>query len=136
MTQAFPIEVAAGLIFRHGRLLIAQRRAQDHLGNLWEFPGGKREGTESYEDCLQRELREELGILVQPGDLVESITHCYPEKTVHLKFFKCLLLAHEPRPLACQAVAWIEREELDKHAFPAADERILKRLQSSPDLWK
>ena len=59
------IEVAAGLVFRDGQLLITQRRMQDHLGGLWEFPGGKREVNESFEDCLRRELKEELGIEVK-----------------------------------------------------------------------
>ena len=50
-----PIEVAAGLVFRKGRLLITQRPADGHLAGLWEFPGGKREAGEGMPDCLQRE---------------------------------------------------------------------------------
>ena len=57
-----PLEVSAGLIFRDGQLLITQRRAGSHLGGLWEFPGGKREAGETLEQCLARELREELGV--------------------------------------------------------------------------
>src|SRR4029077_11924660 len=76
-----PIEVAAGLVFRGGKLLITQRRADSHLGGLWEFPGGKREAAETFEECLARELREELGIEVAVEELVKEITHAYPEKT-------------------------------------------------------
>src|ERR1041385_284352 len=83
------VEVAAGLVFRNGKLLITQRHPEAHLGGLWEFPGGKREPDESFENCLARELREELGIEVEIGELVESVTHAYPEKTVRLKFFRC-----------------------------------------------
>ena len=54
------IDVAAGLVFRGGQLLITQRRPNDHLGGLWEFPGGKVERDETFEHCLIRELREEL----------------------------------------------------------------------------
>ena len=68
------IEVAAALVFRDGKLLITQRNADAHLGGLWEFPGGKREAEETFETCLTRELREELGIEVTVGELVESIT--------------------------------------------------------------
>src|SRR5882672_7630583 len=75
------IEVAAGIVFRNGKILITQRRSQDHLGDLWEFPGGKREAEESFEDCLQRELMEELGIEVAVGELVDTVVHQYPEKT-------------------------------------------------------
>ncbi len=63
------VDVAAGLIFRDGKLLITQRRTDAHLGGLWEFPGGKREPNETFEECLVRELREELGIEVVVGEL-------------------------------------------------------------------
>jgi mutator protein MutT len=129
------VEVAAGLLFREGRLLLTQRRASDHLGGLWEFPGGKREAGESFEDCLQRELREELGIEVEVGALLESITHPYPDKTVHLRFFRCRLVCGEPQPLGCAAVVWVGVEELDRYAFPAADGRLLERLKSERSLW-
>src|SRR5690242_19962457 len=93
------VEVAAGLVFRNGLLLITQRRPDDHLGGLWEFPGGKREPEETYEECLRRELREELDIEVAVQELVESISHDYPDKSVHLKFFRCDWRDGEPRKI-------------------------------------
>ena len=129
------IDVAAALIFRDSKLLITQRYLGAHLGGLWEFPGGKREPEESFEDCLVRELREELGIEARVGDLVESITHAYPEKIVHLKFFRCEWLAHEPKPIGCPAFAWVSPEELARYDFPAADARLLQKLESTPELW-
>ena len=130
------LEVAAGLVFRNGRLLITQRRPQDHLGGLWEFPGGKREPGESFEACLQRELREELGIEVQPGELLNSITHAYPEKTVHLKFFRCTCPKDEPQSLGCHALAWVEPGDLGRYNFPAADQQLLDLLRTRTDLWE
>jgi 8-oxo-dGTP diphosphatase len=130
------IDVAAGLIFRRGELLITQRRAHDHLGGLWEFPGGKREASESFEECLARELKEELGIVVQVIDLVGTVTHHYPEKSVHLRFFKCRLLEAEPRALACEALAWVRSSQLTQYAFPDADAQLLQKLISTPELWK
>lgn len=129
------IEVSAGLVFRDGRLLIAQRRQQDHLGGLWEFPGGKRHAGESDEECLRRELREELGIEVEVGELVETITHEYPGKVVRLKFFRCDWLRNEPRAVGCQDFTWVGRDELSKYEFPEADRRLLGRLVNEPDLW-
>ena len=58
------VEVAAGIIHRDGRYLIARRKPGVHLGGFWEFPGGKRETGESLVECLQRELFEELTIRV------------------------------------------------------------------------
>lgn len=130
------IEVAAGLVFREGRLLITQRRPQDHLGGLWEFPGGKREVNETFEACLRRELLEELGIEVQVKELLEEITHHYPEKSVHLKFFRCECPAAEPRPIGCHALAWVRAEQLNDYSFPAADARLLQELRETLELWQ
>ena len=130
------IEVAAGLVFRDGKLLITQRHAKDHLGGLWEFPGGKRRPEESFADCLVRELHEELGIEVEVGEVLESLTHEYPERTVRLEFFRCRWKKHEPQALGCSAFKWISAAELALHEFPAADARLLKRLQASPEFWR
>jgi len=130
------IEVSAGLIFRSGRLLITQRYADAHLGGLWEFPGGKREPGETFEHCLARELREELGIRVEVGDRFESVTHAYPDKTVHLEFFLCGLPQGEPQPLGCAALKWVTRDELAAHEFPAADATLLQKLRANADFWR
>jgi mutator protein MutT len=126
------VDVAAGLVFRDGKLLITQRHATAHLGGLWEFPGGKREPNETFEECLARELREELGIEVTVGEMVEDLAHEYPEKTVHLKFFRCTWEKNEPRPLGCSDFKWIGQEDLVAYDFPAADARLLDKLRSLP----
>jgi 8-oxo-dGTP diphosphatase len=123
------VEVAAALVFRDGKLLIARRPIETYLGGLWEFPGGKREPGESFEECLHRELHEELAIEVQVRDLVEALTHEYPDRTVHLRFFRCRWLRREPKAAYGQEVAWITAEDLGKYEFPAADERLLERLR-------
>ena len=124
------------MIFRAGKLLITQRHAHSHLGGLWEFPGGKREPGETFEQCLVREIREELGVEISVGELFEEIRHDYAEKSVQLKFFLCRLLAGEPQPLDCAAVKWIEKSALAAHHFPAADARLLAKLQSLPVDWR
>ena len=131
------IDVAAGLIFRDGNLLIAQRFAEVHLGGLWEFPGGKCEAGETFQACLARELREELEINVAVGRVVEELTHAYATKTVRLRFFLCSLLPGSPKPKAigCAAFAWIGPDDLDAYEFPAADARLLQKLRTSPEWW-
>ena len=129
------IDVAAALVFRDGKLLITQRYADTHLGGLWEFPGGKREPNETFEACLTRELREELGIEVAVVKLVESLTHAYPEKTVHLKFYRCRWIEHEPQPLGCSAFKWVTAGDLKDYTFPAADARLLETLRADTGLW-
>jgi mutator protein MutT len=129
------LEVAAGLVFRDGKLLITQRGADTHLAGLWEFPGGKREPGESFEACLKRELKEELGIEVAVGELIESLVHHYPERSVLLQFHRCKWLRHEPQPLGCSAFEWIRVGDLDTYAFPAADARLLHKLREHPQWW-
>jgi mutator protein MutT len=130
------IEVAAGLVFRAGRVLITQRLPGGHLAGLWEFPGGKREPGETFQECLRRELREELAIEVEPGELIDAITHHYPEKSVHLRFYHCAWHTGEPQLLGCGAVAWVSPAELAHYEFPAADARLLALLRERPDLWR
>ena len=130
-----PIEVAAALIFHQGKLLITQRHAHSHLGGLWEFPGGKREPGESWEACVIREIREELGVEMKVGRWFESIVHAYAEKTVHLQFFTGTLLRGEPQPLGCADYKWISQTELDQFAFPAADFQLLEKLKSPHTVW-
>lgn len=130
-----PIAVAAGLVFRHGRVLVTQRRASDHLGGLWEFPGGKCESGESYPDALRRELREELDIEVEVLDRIQMVDHAYPDRFVHLEFYRCRLIAREPSPLGCAQVAWVLPGDLASYSFPPADARLLDDLRQSPWLW-
>lgn len=127
------IEVAAGLVFRAGRLLITRRPAGTHLAGLWEFPGGKREAGETWEACLVRELQEELGVQVGVERLFEEVFHDYPGKRVHLRFFVCHLIAGEPAPLGCAAVTWVDAAGLARHEFPPADARLLSRLPAAPE---
>ncbi len=129
------IDVAAGLIFREGKLLIAQRLHDSHLGGLWEFPGGKRKPDETFPECLRRELKEELGVEVEVGDRVEVVLHEYPQKAVHLEFFLCTLRQGEPQPLGCAALRWVSRDDLSAFDFPAADAKLLGKLRQADDLW-
>jgi mutator protein MutT len=126
-----PMDVAAGLVFRGGQLLITRRLPEAHLGGLWEFPGGKREAGESFAQCLRRELAEELGIEVAVHDLLEELIHHYPGRSVHLKFYRCRWLRHEPRAILCHDFAWIGPGQLADYPFPAADARLLDKLLAS-----
>jgi len=63
------------------------------------------------------------------GKLFEEITHNYPEKSVHLKFFVCELVSGDPQPLGCAAFKWIGRQEFGGFEFPAADAQLLEKLR-------
>jgi mutator protein MutT len=129
------IVAACALLDSEGAVLIAKRPAGRPLAGLWEFPGGKLEPGETFETCLVRELWEELGVEVEVKGVIQEITHDYPGKTVHLRFFRCRWLRHEPRPLQGADCRWIQVGALDDYEFPEADARILTLLRTDPALW-
>ncbi|MBT5925593.1 MAG: (deoxy)nucleoside triphosphate pyrophosphohydrolase [Verrucomicrobia bacterium] len=136
MPKNASIEVAAALIFRASKLLIARRPPGVHLAGLWEFPGGKREQGESFERCLQREILEELGCDVQVGGLMFQNIHRYPEKTIDIRFYHCTLSHGEPRPVECDAIEWITRDQVSNYSFPEADLALIEFLENSSAMWQ
>ena len=128
MRAAGPIQVAAALIAREGRYLITRRKADVHLGGLWEFPGGKREAGESLEDCLRREILEELGVEITELVPFQVLRHEYPEKAVELHFFRCSILSGVPRPLGCDDLQWVAPNDLSKFPLPPADRPLVDLL--------
>lgn len=129
------IEVSAGLVFRNRQLLIAQRPPGSHLAGTWEFPGGKREREESWEDCLRRELREELDFDAAIVRFYEEVVHDYEEHRVCIRFFLATVQSGEPRPVGCAALDWVTAEGLGGFEFPPADAALLQRLRQDRQLW-
>lgn len=123
------VEVAAGLIRHEGRYLIAKRSPGVHLAGFWEFPGGKRELGESLEDCLQRELFEELSIRISMPVHFRMIKHEYSEKTVELHFFRCTIDTGVATPRDCAEIRWVFPHEFRDFQFPPADQPIIEALQ-------
>ena len=121
------IEVVAAIIEREGKILITRRPAGAHLAGFWEFPGGKPEPGESFEQALRREIEEELGTGASVGDRLDTIEWQYPDKRVRLFFFRCRLEG-DPQPLEGQEMAWVDPPDLGRYEFPAADATLIKRL--------
>lgn len=125
-----PIHVVAAVILRDGRYLITRRQKGVHLEGYWEFPGGKVDAGEADATALAREMREELDTGVEVGRLVLATTHHYPERSVSLAFYECVLTG-EPRPLLGQDMRWVAPGELRALAFPPADEELIALLSAS-----
>lgn len=129
------VEVVAALVFEDGRWLVARRPADDPLGPVWEFPGGKVQSGEGLAAALERELAEELGIAARAGAEVETIEHATSHRRVRLHFLRCERLAGRPVGLDGQAVAWVPTARIPDLDFPPADARLLARLPELAAAW-
>lgn len=122
------VDVAIAIIARAERVLICQRPAGGTFAGFWEFPGGKREPDETVEHCLTREVREELAVRVRPVHALRPVDHDYPGRRIRLHPYVCAHVDGEPQMLACQAVLWVQPDELTKYVFPPANERLIEEV--------
>jgi mutator protein MutT len=120
--------VCAAVIEHAGRFLVTRRQRGVHLEGYWEFPGGKCETGEPLDECLRREIREELGTDAAVGLELLTVAHEYAERTVELHFLSCTLSA-APTPLLGQEMRWVDRTELRTLEFPPADEEFIALLE-------
>lgn len=122
------LTVVIGIILSGDRVLIARRRANSHLGGLWEFPGGKVGLGETPVQALHRELKEELGVRVRLRGRWAPIRHRYGKRLLVLHPFVCSVIAGRPLPKAAQTVCWVPCKSVGGYRFPAANRRLLERL--------
>lgn len=124
-------DVTAGMIWNErGELLIAQRPLDGLLGGLWEFPGGKQEDGETLPHCLQRELREELAIEVEVGELFTRVEHGFTHFRITLHAFTCRYVSGEPQALGVRDWKWVLPGELSRYSFGKADRQVIDALDS------
>jgi mutator protein MutT len=121
--------VTAGLLWKDGKLLITKRPQGSHLAGFWEFPGGKQEPNESLEKCLEREIKEELGIAVKVQRSLLQVDHEYENKSISLHLFHCSIISGEPRPLGCDGIKWVLPEDLSEYPLPPPDYLVLPHLK-------
>ncbi len=122
------LQVAAAVLQRDGMVLIAQRRAEELLGGLWEFPGGTQETGESLQDCLHREIMEELGTTLAIERPFGSYNHAYTHFKVTLHAFLCRLVGPEPQALDASQLCWVIPQDLPNFPMGKIDRLIANRL--------
>ena len=112
-----------------GRILIDRRKQEGLLGGLWEFPGGKIEPNEAVEDCVKREIKEELDIEVAVNDRLITVNHTYSHFKVTLNVFNCTYLSGEPKPIECDEIKWVTLDEIGNYPFPKANGQIIDAIK-------
>jgi 8-oxo-dGTP diphosphatase len=118
------LAVAAALIIKGGRILVAQREKNDEWGLYWEFPGGTLEEDEGPQECIKRELREELGIDVEVKEIREAVFKRYEGFNILLLAYHCTITEGTPSAIRCREVRWVGKEELKGLPMPPADEEM------------
>ncbi|MHA7840849.1 MAG: 8-oxo-dGTP diphosphatase MutT [Gammaproteobacteria bacterium] len=125
------ISVAVGIITRNnGDFLVTQRQSHQHLAGYWEFPGGKVEKEETVLQALQRELQEELDIVVKEATPFMVVNHTYCDKAVSLHVWWIDSFLQEPVAKEQQPLRWVSLKDLECLPLPAANIAILKKIQA------
>jgi len=127
------IEVACAIVEQGGKVLCTQRSAAMSLPRKWEFPGGKIDAGESPEECLKRELHEELGIEASIGQARPTTTHHYLLFSVTLYPFICEIISGEITLHEHSAMVWLPREELHVLDWAEADLPVIEAYQKKFD---
>ena len=110
-------------------ILIDRRLDKGDRAGLCEFPGGKVEAKETVEDCIAREIKEEINLDIHVGDRLMVIEHDYPKFRVSLHVHWCDYRGGEPKALECQEIRWVPPQELNTFDFPAANYQIITTIQ-------
>ncbi|HEY7664424.1 MAG TPA: 8-oxo-dGTP diphosphatase MutT [Xanthobacteraceae bacterium] len=132
MSLKLVLVAACALIDSDGRVLIAQRPAGKAMAGLWEFPGGKVEAEERPEQSLIRELREELGIVVNEACLapLTFASHAYPDFHLLMPLYVCRRWDGTVKALEGQRLAWVRANRLRDYPMPPADAPLVSHLMT------
>lgn len=121
------INVVAAVIMKEGRVFATQR-GYGEFKDGWEFLGGKVEAGESPEEALCREIREELEVDVNVGDLIDTIEYDYPAFHLSMKCYACTIAGGSPHLLEHEAARWLSADQLDSVAWLPADITLIPKI--------
>ena len=121
------INVVAAVIFKDGRVFATQR-GYGEFKDGWEFPGGKIEPGESPEDALRREIREELEVEVNVGELIDTIEYDYPAFHLSMKCYACTIDDGNPHLLEHEAAKWLSSTQLSSVDWLPADITLIPKI--------
>lgn len=126
------LHVTCAIIEHNNKILICQRSERMKLPLKWEFPGGKVETGESKEDCLKREIREELGLEIEVGSALTPVEHHYPEFSLCLYPFACKWRGGSLAIAEHAQAIWVDKSELQNYDWAEADVPVVNEIMQ---LW-
>jgi 8-oxo-dGTP diphosphatase len=123
------IIVTAAVIINNKKVLIAQRKPGSYMEYKWEFPGGKLEAGETPQECVIREIKEELDMQIQPIDIYETVDFRHNERDMKLIVYLSSLVEGIGVPIECNDFRWITKDELGLYEFTPADIPVVEKLR-------
>ena len=123
------INVVAAVI-RDDDRIFATQRGYGEFKDGWEFPGGKVEPGETSEEALIREIREELGVDIRVGDLIDTVEYDYPAFHLSMKCYWAEIVSGKPELLEHEAARWLRRDELYSVDWLPADLGLIEKIES------
>lgn len=123
------IEVVAAAIIIDDKVLITQRPEGKQLALMWEFPGGKIELGETHQECIIREIKEELDVDIEVNGYIASNSHKYNFDEIQIHLYQATVTNGEIKLLEHQNLAWVDKNTIDKYEYPAVDIMFIEKLK-------
>jgi 8-oxo-dGTP diphosphatase len=121
-------QVTAAIIKDHDKYLICQRGADDECSLLWEFPGGKLEEGETLEECIIREIKEELELDIKVQDIFTTSIYYFNQKEIHFTVYNAVIVAGQMKLNVHNDAKWVGLNELNQYKFMPADIEFVEKL--------
>jgi mutator protein MutT len=128
--------VAAAIIISKGKVLLARRKRGDSHEGCWEFPGGSVEAGETVEECLARELKEELGVAANVGEVIARREYRSARGSMDLVALVAHIGEGALELAAHDAVEWVNPRDIGRYRLTPADVPIAAVLKERIDLFQ
>ena len=122
-------DVVAAVILKDNKFFIAQRNRNKHMGLCWEFPGGKVEKNENFEQALKREIKEELSINISVLKHIASEKHKDEKIDVNVHYYLCKSLNENIILSEHEDMNWLQKNDLKQLKMAPGDSKIIKYLK-------
>ena len=123
------LDVVAALIEKETQFLLCQRKPDDRYGLLWEFPGGAVEAGESFKQAIQREIKEELNLVVEAKELLSEFFDQDQTLKIKIFLFRCQIKSGQPEALDCQGFGFFAFDQIEELDLAPADKKIYTYLK-------